>query len=411
MKNTFDKLNQYKSLLSKLEGAGALGLANSQRKMLESISRTSGVSAILEQQQKKINDLLGINKLSSITNQYDNIIKASSFDIYSKSQLASSFAGLSALSSQHKELLQNIDNPLLKKIEKQQAIFQSTIFNNSTIKHFTDEKLRINKLLSNHHRINIAKKFLFLNSSLIGSFNDTTRILSELNSVNSLIKNLEVSKLQSTIESSFSIQLLNELKVDNFDFNDALEVVEEAFTNKIETSKKGWISAEGLFQLFFAIVLYVLSQASAMDSEDALMEKLSQLETNFIEQIATLIPDEQEDIISTYYIVQRTAKLHTESSTKSHVLGFLYPNQRVRLIKRKSKWIYIEYFDNLKGIPKLGWVLKKYLRMEKNNQAHYANDNTQSWDKEIEKDIASGKLDDIANKAITDYKSGRFKEL
>jgi len=189
-------------------------------------SMTSGVSAIFEQQQK-INNLLGINKLSSITNQYDNIFKVSSFDIYSKSHLASSLTGLSTLSSQHKELLQNIDNPLLKKIEKQQAIFQSTIFNNSTIKHFTDEKLRINKLLSHQHRINIADKISFLNSSLIGSFKDTTRILSELNSVNSLIKNLEVSKLKSTIENSFSIQLLNELKVDNFDFNDALEVVEQ----------------------------------------------------------------------------------------------------------------------------------------------------------------------------------------
>ena len=33
------------------------------------------------------------------------------------------------------------------------------------------------------------------------------------------------------------------------------------------------------------------------------------------------------------------------------------------------------------------------------------------WDKEFEKDVASGKLDDIANRAISDFKKGKFKKL
>ena len=34
-----------------------------------------------------------------------------------------------------------------------------------------------------------------------------------------------------------------------------------------------------------------------------------------------------------------------------------------------------------------------------------------AWDKQFEKDAASGKLDEIAEKAIEDYKKGNFKEL
>jgi hypothetical protein len=35
----------------------------------------------------------------------------------------------------------------------------------------------------------------------------------------------------------------------------------------------------------------------------------------------------------------------------------------------------------------------------------------QLWDEQFENDVKSGKLDDIANKAIADFKSGKAKEL
>jgi GTP-sensing pleiotropic transcriptional regulator CodY len=33
------------------------------------------------------------------------------------------------------------------------------------------------------------------------------------------------------------------------------------------------------------------------------------------------------------------------------------------------------------------------------------------WDKKIEEDVASGKLDKVAEQAIADYKAGKCKEL
>ena len=33
------------------------------------------------------------------------------------------------------------------------------------------------------------------------------------------------------------------------------------------------------------------------------------------------------------------------------------------------------------------------------------------WDKQFEEDVASGKLDDIANRAVSDFKKEKFKKL
>jgi hypothetical protein len=41
----------------------------------------------------------------------------------------------------------------------------------------------------------------------------------------------------------------------------------------------------------------------------------------------------------------------------------------------------------------------------------FENFDAKAWDKQIEKDIDSGKLDDMANKAIADFKAGNYKEI
>jgi len=41
----------------------------------------------------------------------------------------------------------------------------------------------------------------------------------------------------------------------------------------------------------------------------------------------------------------------------------------------------------------------------------FENFDAKEWDKQIEKDIISGKLDDMANKAIADFKVGNYKEI
>lgn len=34
-----------------------------------------------------------------------------------------------------------------------------------------------------------------------------------------------------------------------------------------------------------------------------------------------------------------------------------------------------------------------------------------AWDQQIEKDVTSGKIDDLAKQAINDFKNGKFKKI
>jgi hypothetical protein len=44
-------------------------------------------------------------------------------------------------------------------------------------------------------------------------------------------------------------------------------------------------------------------------------------------------------------------------------------------------------------------------------RAWYVKFDSQAWDEQIEADISAGKLDELADQAVNDYKAGRAKEL
>ena len=54
------------------------------------------------------------------------------------------------------------------------------------------------------------------------------------------------------------------------------------------------------------------------------------------------------------------------------------------------------------GLPKM--QLKEF-------RSWFEDFDASEWEKQFEEDIASGKLDDIAKKAVSDFKKGKFKKL
>lgn len=70
----------------------------------------------------------------------------------------------------------------------------------------------------------------------------------------------------------------------------------------------------------------------------------------------------------TEYVVVRSVNLRVNAGTDadSHIITTLHPNQKVRLIQRgthpNKKWIYVSYTDHIEGLPRYGWVYKKYLK-------------------------------------------------
>lgn len=92
---------------------------------------------------------------------------------------------------------------------------------------------------------------------------------------------------------------------------------------------------------------------------------LNQQLTSIDERLKKIESSAQSDTIE--YAVVRQVNLRTQSNTSkdSQIITLLQPNQKVELLKRSGKWIYVGYFDYIEDIPKTGWVTKKYLKMIK----------------------------------------------
>lgn len=104
-------------------------------------------------------------------------------------------------------------------------------------------------------------------------------------------------------------------------------------------------------------------QAASIQLQENQTEYLKQ-QTEALERILSRIeahlpvPDP-----NTYYIIERTVDLRSNPSFKSAHLNRLFPNQKVKLIRRKHSWLYVEVFDYLEGLPRCGWLSKKYSRI------------------------------------------------
>lgn len=106
-------------------------------------------------------------------------------------------------------------------------------------------------------------------------------------------------------------------------------------------------------------------QEQLLNSQTEIIGQMYELNSH----IASVLPEEAEtqtDMIE--YVVIRAVNLRTEYHTgkSSHVITTLMPNQKVELLKQaehpNKKWIYVGYRDNIAGIPRTGWVYKKYLK-------------------------------------------------
>lgn len=88
--------------------------------------------------------------------------------------------------------------------------------------------------------------------------------------------------------------------------------------------------------------------------------------THHIQKANGMDPEQATGL--TEYVVVRSVNLRINKGTgpDSHIITTLHPNQKVELIQRGThpykKWIYVSYTDHIEGIPRYGWVCKKYLK-------------------------------------------------
>ncbi len=149
-----------------------------------------------------------------------------------------------------------------------------------------------------------------------------------------------------------------------------LTQLKDSLIEKARQLPKGTVSFEGMVQILISLITLFLAFLSYLGDNDAaeqahrdmqaLTHRVEQLPDEIIPKLATLL---QVQTDTSWYVVNRQASMFSKSTVKSSIIGVLYPNQRVQLIQRKHKWIYVQYFDYLDCIPRNGWVLKKYLKL------------------------------------------------
>jgi hypothetical protein len=177
---------------------------------------------------------------------------------------------------------------------------------------------------------------------------------------------LDNPAIQALRADAFAGTLMNYVRENTKVSDDAIEELQEIVDEKVKNLPQGRISADGILNLILTVVLFLAGIAYQEMRNNhtppcsALTETQVERIVQSIEKTKTLIPENDDH---TYYVVERVVAIRIRPNNRSPAVGLLYPNQKVRLEKRNHQWIYVEYFDYIEGIPKMGWVNKKYLKM------------------------------------------------
>lgn len=132
----------------------------------------------------------------------------------------------------------------------------------------------------------------------------------------------------------------------------------EVIKNKSSQAPFSPLSAEFYLNLFLALFLHYLSQMSAMESEEKLLEKMEVLEKTISTQIQALQKKEKESI---FLVTDRELNFRERPGMDSKILEVLPRNKKVIELARKREWVQVEYFDYVNNLNKVGWVHSGYI--------------------------------------------------
>lgn len=100
---------------------------------------------------------------------------------------------------------------------------------------------------------------------------------------------------------------------------------------------------------------------------DAQNKKIAKIEL-LIEKLPQVIESRVEEIIrqqlltdNSYFVVrERTARIRSSPDDGSSIVALAFPNQKLKVLTERGKWIKVEFYDYLGQSTREGWVLKKY---------------------------------------------------
>ncbi len=183
----------------------------------------------------------------------------------------------------------------------------------------------------------------------------------------------DITKLAQTLERSphFDKSLLGQvsksLKKISSEINDTvltttIQDVKSSFTNKLIQTEPNTLSYEAKFQIFIAIILFLLALLSDKISERNIISSIESLREELLPKIEKLKPSTLKKDLEHLYFSRCYLNVRLKPRINSLKIELLYPNQIVKMVKINKKWAYIEYYDYVEDLPKVGWVFKKHLK-------------------------------------------------
>jgi hypothetical protein len=152
---------------------------------------------------------------------------------------------------------------------------------------------------------------------------------------------------------------------------DAREVaaeIKEAVESRVQQALPGTANRKGvsvwLWHVFVLLMPLYINFSLSKSSDDlankhyeAVMQVLNQLLQNHLANSVATASADQDD----QNVVLQAAAVRVERNEKSSRIATVYPNQIVHIVRICKKWAYVEYFDQIEGLPRTGWVYKKVL--------------------------------------------------
>ncbi|WP_319523279.1 SH3 domain-containing protein [uncultured Desulfosarcina sp.] len=152
------------------------------------------------------------------------------------------------------------------------------------------------------------------------------------------------------------------LAKNDYDLDEAVSIVANEIEADFNSVPNSLLSIEFYINLLISFIFFIYSMHLSAKFEDRLSNQLMNFQTVIIEKLEEVLSAQDTN---TYYVVLRPVNLRLKPTTKkSKVISVLYPNQTVKLIERKGKWIKVEYFDHISGVHEHGWCYKKYLKLK-----------------------------------------------
>lgn len=265
------------------------------------------------------------------------------------------------------KLLNIADSPLFKVLDTASTAY------NQAISYISSQTFGIVDSIQKNERLWVD----VLNSPLARALQETQRSherliesmsLPALMAVSDQIaRYIDTNLAGATFPKSFAGQVLEALN-GIYESSDAesgernASIVEGLCEENQKKHSPSLISRQGLIQILIALIICTIQMQEGAKFEERERDLILRVQAT----IEALEKKKSEAAplrkLEIYFIVQRRARLLSQPKPKGAVIGRLYPNQMTSLINKKGKWIYVQYFDYIDGVPKNGWVLTKYLR-------------------------------------------------